>query len=666
MRLAKPSHSYHLTDLADPGELPRNLDAVAHRWIGAYRRREATFHALEAEATTIEAAEATWAALSTKELGARMRLCREQAIRRPDAQHLWRAEGLGLLREAARRETGLFPFRSQLLGVLCLREGCLAEMATGEGKTLVAALAAILAGWTRRPCHVVTVNDYLAARDAAWFQDLFTFAGLRTAAVVGEMEPTARRLAYQADVVYATSKELNADFLRDRLVLGRVPEGERRQLLHALGMGRRELASLVQRGLHTAIVDEADSVLIDEAVTPLILSAPNRNPLLEEACRRSVEIAEQLIEKEHYTVDDRFREVNFNAPGRVRLGELAGALPGLWKASIRREELIRQALTAHHFYRRGKEYIVEDDAVIIIDEATGRKMPGRSWRQGLHQIIEAREGVPLSPPSDTVARLSFQRFFRYFRHLSGMTGTAWEAADELWQVYRLPVIRIPTHRPVQRMNLPDRAFATKSEKWWALAETAKTLQDARCPVLIGVRSVRDSDALAMYLDLFGVSYQQLSAVRHQEEAAIIQRAGEGGRVTLATNMAGRGTDIRITEKVAREGGLHVLGGERQESTRVDRQLAGRCARQGDPGVAQFFVSAEDDLIRRYTAPWEVGAFAAALDRESSEAAPWARRLVAMAQAQAESEASKARRSVLTNDTWLEDSLGFGFNELGGR
>jgi preprotein translocase subunit SecA len=617
------------------------------------------------QATQTDAQARDWLEVTDHQLHERLMDFRERFRRGGRELEELTLPALAAIREAADRKLGLRPFLVQLTGALALHRGCLAEMATGEGKTLTAGLAAVLAAWTRRPCHVVTVNDYLVERDADWMRPLYTFCGVRAGCVTAAMGPADRRQGYEADVTYVSSKELLADFLRDRIQAGAVTNPPRRllrELLHSRGPSVE--AGLVMRGLHSAIVDEADSVLIDEAVTPLIISAPRKNPLLEGAVHLAGRIAGKLEREDDYTLNLRYREVELSPAGRARLDALCAELPGLWRGTERRDELIRQALIAREFFLRDKQYIVADGKVVIVDEFTGRQMPQRTWRQGLHQAIEAKEDLPLSDPAETIARLSFQRFFRCFRRLAGMTGTAHEAAFEFWQIYRLPVVSIPTNKPCIRRQLPDRVCLNETIKWQAVAEEVACLHATGCPVLVGTRSVEASERLAARLAGQGLECQILNAVRHKDEAAIVAMAGERGRITIATNMAGRGTDIKLGHEVARLGGLHVLATERHESGRVDRQLFGRAARQGDPGSAQAFVSLEDELVRRHLPTAARRALHWTVQTRSRGWSKLAHAAFVLAQQRAQNQAFKQRQAILRADTWLDESLSFAGLEVG--
>jgi preprotein translocase subunit SecA len=572
-------------------------------------------------------------------------------------------EAAAVVREVASRTIGLKPFVEQVAAGLAMHAGCVAEMATGEGKTLAATLPAVLAGWRGRGCHIITVNDYLAGRDDDSMGPIYRFCGLTVSHVAQEMTPADRRQAYARDITYCTNKEVAADFLRDRLALGRS-----RRLADALLAGVVDgrgagVERLLLRGLHTAIVDEADSILIDEAVTPLIISGGGPNNEQVEAYQRASDLADAMEPGEHYRVDHRYREVNLTRAGQARLAALSADLGGVWAGVRRREELVAQALTARELFARDQQYIVRDDQVVIVDEFTGRLMPDRTWRSGMHQAVEAKERLEVNAPKETLARISFQRFFRLYRHLAGMTGTAWEARHEMWQIYRMPTVVLPTHRPCIRVHPPDRVFTDEEAKWRAAVEEVVRLHATGRPVLIGTRSVEASELLSGKLAERGLEHRVLNAVRHAEEAMIVAEAGHRARITVATNMAGRGTDIKLERAVAALGGLCVLATERHEAGRIDRQLAGRAGRQGDPGTAVSYVSLDDELLRRH-APRAARAWrrrhaggSGEIDDRASAA------LFADAQKRAQRLALRQRRLVLRQDDWLDEHLGFAGKEL---
>jgi preprotein translocase subunit SecA len=555
------------------------------------------------------------------------------------------------------------PYVVQLAGALALYKGYVAEMATGEGKTLTAALAATLRGWIGRPCHIVTVNDYLAARDAKWMEPLYRLCNVTVGHVIGEMDTDARRDGHHNDVVYTTGKEIVADFLRDRLWLGRLQKAPRRQIAWLLGRQRDVDRGLVTRGIHSAIVDEADSVLIDEAVTPLIISKAAPNDSFVEACNLASRIAGELSAGKDYTVDDRYRDVELKSHVHDIVSSQVAAFDGSFRSVRGYMDLVHQAVIAREFFHRDDQYVVQDDQVVIVDEFTGRQMPQRKWRAGLHQFVEAKEGIDMTTPTETLARLSFQRFYRFFHVLAGMTGTARESAGELWDIYELPTLSIPENKPCQRVVRRPQAFADAESKWQAIVAEVAAMHDQGRPVLVGTRSVQASETLSRRLDEVGITHQLLNAVRHAEEAVIVSGAGDRGAVTIATNMAGRGTDIKLARGVAALGGLHVIASEGHESKRIDRQLFGRCARQGDPGSARLFISMEDELIRRYVAAPIRTSISAQLGRGVPGAGSAAMAALGWAQQTAQRIAYQRRRSVLRMDTWLEDSLSFAYREV---
>ncbi len=642
-------------------ELPKGADAawdvaagLVNQCVPRTRRflaRAAVILALEPQYRDLGDAKLREAAAEMKEL---FRRGRETPAQRDRA--------FAIVREVAFRQKGEKPFLVQVAGALAIESGCVAEMATGEGKTLTATLPATIAGWRGKGCHIITVNDYLAKRDAEWMGAIYNYCGLSVAAVQQKMTPLDRKAAYQADITYATNKEVTADFLRDRLALGRLKgltSAILAKITDGVGSGTDRV---VQRGLHFAIVDEADSVLIDEAVTPLIISGEAPNEEQVQAFREAAELCTHLELGRHYKVNQRYREVDLTNAGKNRLSELTADMGGIWKGARRREELVVQALTAREFYLYGKQYVIEEGKVVIVDEFTGRLMPDREWRDGLHQAVSAKEQVEVQPPKDTYARVSFQRFFRNYRTLSGMTGTAAEAKREFWQIYHLPVVVIPTNRPCIRRKMPDRVYATEQAKWQAIVDEIQTVRNQGRPLLVGTRSVRASEHLSDLLVKAGLEHQVLNAIKHAEEAQIVAQAGGAGKITVATNMAGRGTDIKLGRGTADKGGLCVIATERHEAGRVDRQLFGRSARQGDPGSAVAIVSLEDELLKRYL-PNVTAAMLKRYGRGEAEiSSTITRRVFDISQRRAETLALRQRKGVLRTDDWLDEYLGFAGSE----
>ncbi len=634
------------------------LDALVDRLIGKFKRSDRSLESLKRDAAAIVAQERNWSEMTDAVLQRRLLEFRADFRRGGKDSEKVILSALAAIREAADRQLGLRPFPVQLMGALALHRGFLLEMATGEGKTLTAGLAAILAGWTKRPCHVVTVNDYLVQRDAEWLEPLYHFCAVRVGFVVFWMGEPERAKNYGCDVTYVTSKELLADFLRDRLSLGRMQNPTRRLIRRMLAPQAEGQNGMVLRGLHTAIVDEADSVLIDEAVTPLIIATNRENESLREAARLAQEMINVLKPETDYHSNPRYKEIELTKAGLQKMVEQAAHLPGFWKGHDRRLELVVQALIAREFYHKDQQYIIEEDKIVIVDEFTGRPMPQRSWRGGMHQAVEAKEGIPITDPTETIARLSFQRFFRCFHKLSGMTGTAREAAGEIWQIYTLPTVAIPPNVPCIRQQWPDRFFPDARSKWQAILDDIIKLHATGRPLLVGTRSVMASERLWQALAGRGLPAKILNATRLREEAEIIALAGERSRIMIATNMAGRGTDIKLGQGVATIGGLHVIGTEWHESGRVDRQLFGRAGRQGDPGSAQAFASAEDELLQKFLSRPAKKILAKALQRGLPGKERIAQAALKSAQKKAQSLTFKQRRDVLRSDIWLDDALSF--------
>lgn len=506
-------------------------------------------------------------------------------------------ESFALVREMAARKLGLRPFDVQMLGSLAMFHGLLVEMETGEGKTLTATVAAAVAALAGVPVHVITVNDYLAARDHAFAEPLLTALGLTCGLVAEGADEEARRTAYAAAVVHGTNKQIVFDYLRDRVQLARVSGGIELKASW-LADPQRARGRLLLRGLHMGIIDEADSILIDEARTPLVLSRKRANPQEEAVAREALQLADALVESQHYRVLGLERRVELTDPGKDRLAEVAADAGPLLRGRRRREEAVVQALYARHLLRRDEHYLVQDSKVQIVDEYTGRLMADRSWSLGLHQMVEIKEDCPPSDQNETLAQITYQRFFRRYRHLAGMTGTAREVEGELWAVYRLPLIALPTRVPSRRVVVPAAVSGSSEDKWARIVDRVGRLSREGCPVLIGTRTVRASTEVSDRLQAAGIVHQVLNAANHADEARIVAQAGQAGQVTVATNLAGRGTDIKLGDGVVDLGGLVVILTERHDAGRIDRQLIGRCARQGDPGLAEAYLALDDDQFRQ--------------------------------------------------------------------
>lgn len=587
--MAKEKKPKKPTDkLADKTALTKFLQGI----FGDAQKK--TLRRMWKKANEINKLEDKYAAMDDTELAEQTQVLKQRLEREKlDALLI---DAFAVAREAAKRISGMRPYDVQLIGGIALHEGNVAEMKTGEGKTLVAMLPAYLNALTGKGVHVVTVNDYLAQRDAGWNAPIYDFLGLSVGVIINNasfiydkeyenedhederfrhLKPATRKEAYNADITYGTNNEFGFDYLRDNMTA--------------------EVEYLRQRELNFAIVDEVDSILIDEARTPLIISAPaGDNP---DSYYQFAKIAARLV-PEDYVLDEKRRSVTLTDQGIEKIQEMLG-VDNLY--SVKNTRLVyhmEQALRAEILFKRDKDYVVTNSGeVIIVDEHTGRLMQGRRYNEGLHQAIEAKEGVVVKQESMTLATISFQNFFRLYNKLSGMTGTAFTEAEEFQQIYALDVVQIPPNRPIARVDKDDLIYSTKAGKLKAIAAEVKKYHDKGQPVLVGSGSIANNEEIARYLDQEGIEYEILNAKNNEREAAIVAKAGEKGAVTLATNMAGRGTDIKLGEGVKELGGLVVIGSERHDSRRVDNQLRGRGGRQGDPGTTQFFVSCEDDLMR---------------------------------------------------------------------
>ena len=593
--------------------------------------------------------------LDTAGLAEQTRLLRLDLHRRGLTDDLL-VRAFALVRETSGRTIGQRHYDTQLTGGWVMAHGRLAEMATGEGKTLTATLAAAAAALAGLPVHVVTVNDYLVRRDAELTSPVYTALGLSVGAVTADLDPAARRRGYASDVVYCTNKQLAFDYLRDRLVLGN-DQGRLRLQFEPLHNGDRT-ARLFLRGLCFAIVDEADSVLLDEARTPLVISRRIDSPEEEQLYRQAMDWAGQLTPGADFVVDRARGRVQLSESGSDRLAALVQPAGGLWSGERRREELVGQALSALHLYDRDRHYLVQGGRVLIIDENTGRTMADRSWERGLHQMIEIREGLAVSGRNEHIARLTYQRFFRRYQWLAGMTGTAREVRRELWSVYRLAVVAIPPHRPCRRRFVGVRVHADGAGRWAEVVRRIRDLQAGGRPVLVGTRSVADSEHLGELLQAAGIAHQVLNARQDAAEAAIVARAGTNGTVTVATNMAGRGTDILLGAGVAERGGLHVLATEQNDAGRIDRQLFGRCGRQGDPGSCELQLSLEDDLLRDRRGGRLLTTLATLLRRGTPGAERIALAALRLAQRGRERRHRAMRRGLLRLETQLGRLLAF--------
>ena len=477
-------------------------------------------------------------------------------------------EAFAVIREASRRVLGMRHFDTQLIGGIILHRGNIAEMCTGEGKTLVATAPVYLNALDGKGVHVITVNDYLAKRDSEWMGQVYKFLGLSVGLIIHDLDFNQRKIAYNSDITYGTNNEFGFDYLRDNMVTS--------------------LDQMVQRPLHYCLIDEVDSILIDEARTPLIISGPGQKST--DAYYTVAKLVPQLKKEEDYTIDEKQKTVAPTEAGVAKMEKLLH-VENLYDAeNLELNHLFTQALRAQTMMTRDKDYVVKDGEVVIVDEFTGRLMYGRRYSDGLHQAIEAKEGLEVQRESQTLATITFQNYFRMYDKLAGMTGTAKTEEQEFIKIYGLPVLQVPTNKPIQRKDLPDVIFKNKRGKYKAVVREVERRHATGQPMLIGTTSIEQSEELSHMLDQANIPHSVLNAKYHEREAAIVALAGQKGAVTIATNMAGRGTDISLGEGVAELGGLAIIGTERHESRRIDNQLRGRAGRQGDPGSSQFFLS----------------------------------------------------------------------------
>jgi preprotein translocase subunit SecA len=552
------------------------FDFILRKIIGTRNDRELKRYSLILD--EINRLEPTISGLNDSELKAKTPYFKEKLANRVQLEDIL-IEAFAVAREAAKRTVQMRPFDVQVIGGIVLHEGKIAEMKTGEGKTLAATLPVYLNALSGNGVHVITVNDYLAKRDAEWMGPIYKFLGFSVGVIVHGMDDPDRRSAYNADITYGTNNEFGFDYLRDNM--------------------KFSLEDYVQREFNYAIVDEVDSILIDEARTPLIISGPS-----EESTDKYYKINQvipRLRKDQDYTVDEKSRTVVLTEEGVAHVENYLKIQNLFEPGNIEILHHVNQALKAHTLFKRDVDYLVKDGQVIIVDEFTGRIMPGRRYSDGLHQALEAKEKVKIERENQTLASITFQNYFRMYKKLAGMTGTADTEAEEFKKIYNLDVVVVPTNMPMIRTDFPDVIYKTEKEKFNAVIEEIKELHKQKRPILAGTISIEKSELLSKYLTRSGIKHHVLNAKNHEKEAEIVTQAGQPAMVTISTNMAGRGTDIRLGEGVAALGGLHILGTERHESRRIDNQLRGRSGRQGDMGTSRFYLSLEDDLLRIFGA-----------------------------------------------------------------
>jgi preprotein translocase subunit SecA len=639
----------------------KGLDRLADELLGRAKRGPWATARLAAEGREIAAERESLSEVSDHQLNEYLSELGGLRRRKPLD---WRASlvpGLAALAVAAERELGLKAYEVQLMAASALIQGFFTEVDTGEGKTLAIGLAAAFQAWSGLPCHVITANDYLAGRDAKNLRAFYQRVGLTVGAVLAEDDDEKRRTGYDCGITYTTAKEAAADYLRDGLRSAGVDLRPTRLL--SVMSGKKGGTGPVHRGLHAALIDEADHALIDEAVTPLIISRTLDAGEMQQMADAAWRLVSDFECDIHYRPDRVRRSCELLAPGVEQvLQHLDLPHAGLWANQRRRLELVRQAVDAREFFLRDEQYVVDDGKVVIVDPATGRPMAMRTWQQGLHQIIEAKEGLTVTGATETLARISFQRYFRKYTALAGASGTLREAAGELWHTYHAPFVRVPRNLPCQRYYAGIRFCASPREQQAALLHEIKTRHARGQPLLIGARTVEASEQVAELLrgERFTRCDQVLNAVRHREEALLVSRAGQRGGITIATSMAGRGTDIKLENGVDLLGGLHVVATEANESARVDRQLFGRAARQGDPGSVISIYCAEDAVLKRFIPTPLLRVWTHSLGwKFLGELPQWlGRGLLGWSHWRAQALAARSRHRVMLSEVDIQRSLGF--------
>ena len=642
-------------------EPKKGLDRLADDLLGRVKRGPWATTRLAAEAREIVAEREALSGLSDGQLNEILAELRMTRRCKPDDWRDSLIPGLAALAVAGERELGLKAYEVQLMAAAALVQGFFTEVDTGEGKTLAIGLAAAFQALSGLPCHVITANDYLAGRDAKNLESFYKRVGLSVGAVLGDDDDEKRRSAYRCGVTYTTAKEAAADYLRDRLRSAGVELRPARLL--AVMNGQTGGSGPVQRGLHATLIDEADHALIDEAVTPLIISRTLDAGEMERVANAAWSLVASFEPGVHYRLDRARRTVEVLEPGVDQvLHRLDLPHEGLWANQRRRIQLARQAVEAREYFLRGEQYVVDDGKIVIVDPATGRPMAMRTWQQGLHQIIEAKEGLDVTGATETMARISFQAYFRKYKILAGASGTLREAAGELWHTYHSPFACIPRNLPCQRVYAGTRFCATSDEQQTELLGEIKARHQLGQPLLIGARTVDASEQVASLLraERFPGGDQVLNAVRHREEALLVSRAGHRGGITIATSMAGRGTDIRLEKGVDLLGGLHVVATEANESSRVDRQLFGRAARQGDPGSVVSIYRADDAVLKRFIPGPVLRGWTRSLGSGFLGKLPqWlGLGLLRWSHFRARSASARSRRAVMLSEADIQRSLGF--------
>ncbi len=646
-------------------DLPTGLDYFYDATLGFFSRLIPRKQRFLSQANKVIALDSKYSELSEKDLKIEIYKLKEIFLLQKENYKIL-IEAFAVIREVCFRTLQMKPYKVQVAGGLAITAGFVAEMATGEGKTLTATMPGVIAGWRGKGCHIMSSNSYLAARDAEEMRPVYEYCGLSVDSLKEDSsDPADRKNAYSADITYCTNGDVAADFLRDQLALGNGNSPIDELLKKVAGIEEYKPAETVLRGLEYAIIDETDSVMIDDGVTPLLISGESGSEEKEQMYLEAKQMAELFHEGEEYFINEKFKEIVLLPKGLELLNIERKKLGIIWKGQVRSKELINQALNVRHFFIKDKQYIIDDEKIVIVDEATGRLMPDRFWRSGTHQAVEAKEGVKINPDKETFARISFQKFFRLYKKASGMTGTAKEASSEFWRYYHLLVVSIPTNRKCLRVQHKDQIYLTEEQKWNAIIEEIKIIHKTNRPILVGTGNIKDSEALSKKLNVLGLTHTVLNAIYHKQEADIVKDAGIEGSIVIATNMAGRGTDIKLTQKSKDLGGLHVIATDKFESSRIDRQLYGRSSRQGDPGSAVAIISLEDLLVRKYLGPlrFVIKYLSTPLSFKGKSVIPNLLFVFKIVQFLSVLQGRKQRKSVSKSDTWLKETLGFAGKDI---
>lgn len=574
--------------------LYKDADSFSHNIKGYFRQKFFNYKKLKIQAEEIHLLSLSFKDISDEELEEKLKIQRDKFLLKKDGVKELKLT-FALICEMSFRVIEKRPYPVQIMGAIAMFRGFIIEMATGEGKTITACIATIALSWRGESCHVITSNDYLASRDAQLLSPLYNRCFVKVGFITNDMEKEERIVNYQSDVVYATSNDILADYLKDKMKVDYDFDSSK-EILYKL---QDKAIERTLRSLHTVIIDEADSVLADEAITPLIISIQIEDQDLIAASMEAKNILDKLKVNEHYTLDRIYSSVEINNAGFDFIKKYKENFPLSWRVDYRLKYIVKQAILAKEFYYLDKQYVIIDDEIVIVDEKTGRLMNSRSWSGGLHQAVEAKEGIPLTSPTKTNIKMSFQRFFRLYKRICGMSGTLQNIEKELWQIYYLTIVKIPLRVPKKIQIYKDEITFKKEEKWELVVKEIENIHSTKRPILVGVRTILEANELDQKIRKIGLTCTVLHALNHEEEAEIIERAGAESSITIATNMAGRGTDIILLNNSNTLGGLHVIVTERNESRRVDLQLFGRTGRQGQMGSVKTFLSVEDELLQKY-------------------------------------------------------------------